>query len=274
MEAATQFMEQVLATPVQECGEGMASLPAAVRSEGVEVVFSDAPFPGGFERQFYLRQGLIDSFIGVCRDMNQRGWLLKVDDAYRSVAMQTALGRDSDIFKRILEKVIWELNGRRPLAELIFRRLSVLIATRPKLGTHMSGSALDISVVERNSRTPVDRGGPYLELSEKTPMDSPFVSDLARKNRRAISALLSKWGFVAYPWEFWHYSKGDIYGVLLGDRDKRGEVARYGAIDFNAAGNTLTPILESVEPLHTFTDIEEEIDRVYRSRGRGTPHQG
>ncbi len=186
MEAATQFMEQVLAAPVQECGQELASLPAAVQRESVEVVFSDTPFPGGFERQFYLRQGLIDSFIGVCRDMNQRGWVLKVEDAYRSVAMQTALGRDKDIFKRILEKVIWELNGRRPSVELMFRRLSVLIATRPKLGTHMSGSALDLSVLDRERGKLVDRGGPYIELSEKTPMDSPFVSDLARKNRRAI----------------------------------------------------------------------------------------
>jgi len=52
-------------------------------------------------------------------------------------------------------------------------------------------------------------------MSERTPMASPFVAEDARQNRREITALLGRHGFVAYPWEFWHYNDGDAYAELL-----------------------------------------------------------
>ena len=102
----------------------------------------------------------------------------------------------------------------------MFRRCSALVASVPKFGTHMSGSAIDISVMHLDDPSrEVDRGAPYLEMSALTPMGSPFVSDAARRNRREITALMRRHGFVDYPWEFWHYSSGDAYEqVLLQDR--------------------------------------------------------
>ena len=62
-----------------------------------------------------------DSFLNAARKMNDRGWFIHLEDAYRSAPMQTA--------------------------ELMLRRLSAFIAIGPKLGTHMSGSAIDISLM-------------------------------------------------------------------------------------------------------------------------------
>ncbi len=61
-------------------------------------------------------------------------------------------------------------------------------------------------------------------------MASPFVSDQARKNRQEISALMSEWEFVVYPWEFRHYSQGDVFESVL---VQNGEIPRYGAIAFD-----------------------------------------
>ena len=263
MEAAAAFMERILATPVQECGETMVYLPDTAKQAGVEVLFSDSLLAGRFERQFYLREGLVGAFLEVGRRMNSRGWIIKVEDAYRSSSMQKALGRDSGVFTRIVNKVFWELQGKEPSAELMFRRLSVLIATRPKLGTHMSGSALDISVVDRSSGDELDRGGPYLELSERTPMSSPFVSESARRIREEITELMGESGFVAYPYEFWHYSQGDAFQTLLDpDRPKAG----YGAIDFDAKSGTVTPIGDPLAPLHILEEIEGAVQEALGRR--------
>jgi hypothetical protein len=170
--------------------------------------------------------------------------------------MQKALGQDPGIFQRILNKVIWELEGTVPSAELMFRRLSVLIATRPKLGTHMSGSALDISVVDRSNGDELDRGGPYLELSELTPMSSPLVFESARGNREQITEIMLNSGFVAYPFEFWHYSQGDTFQTIL---DANRPKARYGPINFDPKRDSVVPMDDPFGPLHTLREIEDTI---------------
>jgi D-alanyl-D-alanine dipeptidase len=249
-------MEQILDTPARECGEKMVYLPEAADQAGVEALFSKSRLAGRFDRQFYLREGLIGSFLDAAREMNSRGWILKVEDAYRSSAMQKALGQDPGVFEKILKKVIWELDGTVPSSQLMFRRLSVLVATRPKLGTHMSGSALDISVVDRGNGNELDRGGPYLELSQLTPMSSPFVSEAARRNRAQITDIMLSSGFVAYPFEFWHYSQGDLFQTVLGTGNAS---ARYGAINFHPQSGSVVPIDDPFASLHTLSEIEETI---------------
>ena len=256
MEAAVAFMEQILDTPARECGEKMVYLPEAADQAGVEALFSKSRLAGRFDRQFYLREGLIGSFLDAAREMNSRGWILKVEDAYRSSAMQKALGQDPGVFEKILKKVIWELDGTVPSSQLMFQRLSVLVATRPKLGTHMSGSALDISVVDRGNGNELDRGGPYLELSQLTPMSSPFVSEAARRNRAQITDIMLSSGFVAYPFEFWHYSQGDLFQTVLGTGNAS---ARYGAINFHPQSGSVVPIDDPFASLHTLSEIEETI---------------
>ena len=91
MELAHDFMMRAQQVEITDCGEPMFSLREAADEAGVEVVFSTTPFGGPFDRQFVLRQGLIDSYLGVAREMNERGWILKVEDAYRSPEMQTQL---------------------------------------------------------------------------------------------------------------------------------------------------------------------------------------
>lgn len=75
--------------------------------------------------------------------------------------------------------------GQTPSPEFMFRRCRALVASVPKFDTHMSGSAIDISVMHLDEPTrDVDRGAPYPEMSAMTPMASPFVSEQAQRNRR------------------------------------------------------------------------------------------
>lgn len=260
MEAAWDFMCRAGRYPVRECGERTALLREAAEGAGVEVAFSDTRTARGCKRIYRLREGLLPAFLAAARAMNRRGWVLKVEDAYRTRTIQTHLSRRKRIFDVILEKVIWEKGGRLPTAGHLLRRTSALVAMRPKTGTHMSGSAIDISVLRRGGGE-VDRGGPYLTLSELTPMDSPFVSAAARRNRRAITELMAEHGFAAYPYEFWHYSGGDAYAEMLG---RTGRPGRYGAVDVDLRSGAVRPIRNPLRRLNDESVFKAEIARALR----------
>ena len=263
MDAAYDFMMVIAGYPVEECGEAMAPLPNAAEEAGVEVIYSETKNVRNLDRIFYLREGLIASFVALAREMNERGWTLKVEDAYRSRGMQKLLARKENIFDVILQRVIWEQRGEIPSSQQMLRRVTALVATSPKVGTHISGSAMDISVLDRDTGAEVPRGGPYLELSELTPMASPFVSLEARKNRDEITALLKRHSFTAYPYEFWHYSQGDAYDEYL---NRSGRPGRYGAVDLDLKTGKVTPIENPTTPLNSLEEIQEEIEQALKRR--------
>ena len=235
MERAFAFMEKMRTFPVRECGEGMVSLQEA--TEGLKVEFSTTKINDEHPRVWNVRAGLGDSVRAIAKEMNERGWILKFEDGYRSPAMQRSITHSSRIFDSILRAVMWELGGETPSPEFMLRRVSVLVATRCKVGTHISGSAIDISVIDQKTGKEIPRGGPYIEISERTPMNSPFVTAEESTNRKEITALLLRRGWYAYPFEFWHYSSGDCYAE---DIASSGQPARYGPVVFD--GGSTTPI--------------------------------
>ena len=265
MDAAYAFMEKIKEYPVAECGEPLISLRTVVEKAGIEVEFSGTKVVKNYDRLFYLREGLIDNFIDLAREMNNRGWVLRVEDAYRTKNIQKYLALKENIFDVILNRVTWECRGNIPSLDLMFRRLSALVATNPKTGTHMSGSALDISVLYRDSRKEVDRGGPYLELSELTPMNSPFISAEARNNRMEITGLMERHGFIPYPYEFWHYSSGDARAEFLIGSNKG---AKYGSINWIKKTGKISSFKNTREPLLKSEEIMKKIRHALKKRIR------
>ena len=264
MEAACVHMAAVSDYPVDECGQAMAPLPDAADEAGVEVAFSTTKVAKGFDRLFYLREGLIGDFVAIARQMNSRGWILKVEDAYRTCTIQKHLAMKEELFDVILQRLRWELKGRMPSPEEMSRRLSAFVAASPKVGPHTSGSALDISVLNRDDGVEIDRGAPYLESSELMPMDSPFISPQASRNRDEITALMAENGFPPYPYEFWHYSKGDAHAEHLSGT---GKPARYGSVDMDPDTGETTPIENPKKPLNSIEEIQSEIQRALARLG-------
>lgn len=263
MDEAHAFMGAIREYPVVECGEPLVSLVDAVRGTGVEVSFSARPHVQGLPRLYWLRAGLIDPFIACARAMNDRGWLLKIEDAFRTLTMQKYLARAPYTFDSVVERLLWEGNGSLPPVDLVMRRIGALVAAAPKVGTHMSGSAIDISVLDRATGREIDRGRPYLEMSELTPMTSPFITPEAQANRQAITALMRDYGFVTYPWEFWHYNQGDAYDHYL---NGTGQPAQYGAVHLSLTDGRVEPITDPLTPLNSYAEIESELNQALERR--------
>ena len=256
MQLGYDLIQVVLPFEVRECGEGFVSIPDAAATAGVEMLFSDSKIAGDLDRVYFIREGLAQDLIAIGREMNDRGWILKIEDGYRSMEMQSQLVRKPDVFDAILKKCIWENGGQLPAVEMVFRRAIVLIANIPKIGTHMSGSAVDVSVFRRDDGSEVWRGNPYLEMSERTPMRSPFIEPGDLQNRLEITALMEARGFIHFPYEFWHYNQGDAMGHILG---KQPGPARYGPVHWDPVTNRVTPYDDPLSPLNPLDVIEKEI---------------
>jgi D-alanyl-D-alanine dipeptidase len=241
MERSYALAEAIMRHPLQESRETFGSIRDAARDAGVEMAFSDTRIGGQFERLYYVRASLLPDLVAIARDMNAQGWILKIEDAYRTRQMQTALGRAPAVFDRIVAACQRECGGKRPPVELVFRRAMCLVANVPMTGTHLAGAAVDVSVLRRSDGSEVWRGKPYLEMSEVTPMDSPFVSVEERANRLGITRLMERHRFLHYPGEFWHYNQGDsLYQIQA----ETGRPGRYGPVDWDPATNQVTPFAD------------------------------
>lgn len=256
MDEAYGFMMRALEIPVAECGEPLASIENAVKDSGIKVLFSQSDIVPGMKRQFYLRKKLIEPFLKAARELNDKGWMLIVEDGYRTTTMQKKLSLLPQVFDAVIERCFWE-HGDLPPVDLVRRRLAALTAAHPKNGTHMSASAIDISVQEIATGKEVDRGRPYLELSELTPMESPFIEKAALENRLAIRHVMESNGFLAYPYEFWHYNQGDVYEAIL---HKTGQPARYGAVHCDLTTGEITPVEDPMETLNSNVEIEQAMN--------------
>ena len=256
MDLGYQFVEKLIEFPVDECGEGFASIADEAAAAGVEMLFSDTKIVDDLDRIYFMREGLVRDVVAVGRDMNERGWILKIEEGYRTQEMQTRLVRKPAVFDAILKKCAWENGGEVPSSELVFRRAIVLVANMPKIGTHMSGSAIDVSVINRDDGSEVWRGNSYLEMSERTPMRSPYIDAADLENRLAITAMMEAHGLMHFPFEFWHYNKGDAGDHILNGVSTS---ARYGPVHWDPQSNSVTPYENPLDLLNPLAAIEEEI---------------
>ena len=183
---------------------------------------------------------------------------MHVEDAFRTKEMQQKVACEPFIFDVVLQRCRWEMQDAPVTQQLLFKRMAALVASWPKVAPHMSGSAIDISVYNQADFKQIDRGADYIELSELSPMDSPFVSDIAQQNRKQITQIFKKHGFAAYPFEFWHYGSGDIFDSTANNTVS----ARYGAVDWDPVKNTITPLEDQFTPLNSEQDFQSNATRI------------
>ena len=251
------LIDELLDYPCEECGERLGSIPEAIDAAGVEAMYSDSLICDEFERIFVIRENLLPDLVTIASDMNERGWILKFEDGFRTEEMQTRLGRSREAFDRVVRSCVWESDLQRPPADLVFKRARVMIANYGRGGTHMQGSAVDISVFNRQDGSEIWRGCPYLEMSELTPMDCPFVSEEDHANRLAITEVMERNHFTHFPGEFWHYNQGDALDQIL---RKTARPGRFGPVHWDPVTHRVTPYEDPLQPLNSFEDVEAEID--------------
>ena len=258
MDEASAFLDKTLQADLNESAEPVVDLTDAI-APSLEVEFSYDRAAAGEGPTFYLRSSLVPDLVRVITELRALSIGLRIEYAYRSPRLQASLCSSDEVFGRVIDRVRWEAGTATPPFELVYQRLIVLCANIYKFATHIAAAAVDITPIDLESGTEIDRGGPFLELSEKTPMASPFVSPIARRNRALVKGVFADHGFRAYPFEFWHFCAGDVYeAVLTGNRD----AARFGPVTVDSGSGRVTAI---PDPLSEIIPRKTMIDRIGRA---------
>ncbi len=93
---------------------------------------------------------------------------------------------------------------------------------------HSTGGAVDVYLIDENGKKldmGIETDNWINDIDGKlSKTDSNVISELAINNRKIMSYVLKKVGFINYPTEYWHWSYGDRYWAY----HKRKNYAIYG----------------------------------------------
>lgn len=138
-----------------------------------------------------------------------KGLTFKIFDAWRPVAVQTALfDRFYDSLRR--DNPSWD-KDRLTAATRKFVSLPSLDPDRPSV--HNSGGAIDLTLIEIHNRKELDMGTGFDDFTDKslTRHFEDLGDSAIRDNRRLLHRVMTEAGFTNYPLEWWHYDYGDSF---------------------------------------------------------------
>ena len=129
MDHSYELIQSMSKYKIKECGERVVSIPEAALEAGVKILFSETKIAGNLDRIFVIRESLMPDLLAVARDMKERGWILKIEDGYRTCELQTELGRKPEIFDMIVHSCWRETGGVKPSLEHVKKRSHPLSVT-------------------------------------------------------------------------------------------------------------------------------------------------
>ncbi len=135
-----------------------------------------------------LRYGTMKKLMKVQKELNKRGYSLKVWDAYRPIEAQLKL---------------WEICP------------DPAYVSDPSKGYsgHCRGNTIDVTLVTADGKE-LEMPSGYDEFSALADRDYSDVSSAAAKNAELLESVMKKHGFKGYSAEWWHYTDTVSYNVV------------------------------------------------------------
>jgi D-alanyl-D-alanine dipeptidase len=145
--------------------------------------FTGAPLPGYLANRAYLRREAAVALARVQGSLRERGFGLKVFDAYRPARATDAM-------------VEWTTRTNR--GDLL---RDGYIASRSR---HNFGVAIDLTVIEPATGRELDMGTPFDTFSAAA--HTANATGRVATNRQLLKAAMEREGFANYDQEWWHFS--------------------------------------------------------------------
>lgn len=222
------FDRKLLEIPLVESGEKMLELKKLVREAGTKVVFNHEPIILNDDKKiFYLRKSVAYGFIKAAAKVNEAGYVIQVQDAYRNPSNQAA-----KFAKRVAEikLVKGTIKGKK-----ILEMANMYTAGIPILAAHTAGAAIDVILLDRNLKK-IDMGSEYPEGRAESKTTHPELSKKVIVLRKMLVSAMESSGLINYPFEWWHFSSGDVCATYLEKKPK----AKYGPVYFEPKSGKMT----------------------------------
>ncbi len=250
---SVRMQDGLLAVPIEESFEPMASLPVLFAEQNLTAVFNETPFHAacgdwaGCPRQFWVRQSFGERLAHLGGLVSRIGLEIRFEDAFRPPGVQEGL------FRR---RVAWTREDHPDWSDdRIITEARSKTAVTPRLASHKGGAAVDITLSEK-AGSALDIGHEYPEGGALVYQKTPFVTQEQWANRQVLLIASKLAGLAMYVGEDWHLSYGDNLASL--DEEllpKTGYVASYGPIkDFDRQTGEITNVYR-LEELDTVFEM-------------------
>ncbi|BDA40210.1 M15 family metallopeptidase [Candidatus Atelocyanobacterium thalassae] len=184
---------------------------------------------------YYLRSRVLEALQNVqnCLQTEYGGWKLHIFDAYRPIEVQQFMV-DYTFSYLIKEKklTLRELSilEKKKILNQVYKIWAIPSEDYTSPPPHSTGAAIDLTLVDCKGNL-LDMGCEIDDLSEKS---QPFYysqsnnSEAKAYNRRRgiLNKVMSNYGFLRHPNEWWHFSQGDQMWAWQSNK----KVAYYGRV--------------------------------------------
>ncbi|WP_424494427.1 M15 family metallopeptidase [Salinimicrobium sp. GXAS 041] len=160
--------------------------------------FTGKPIPGYENATALLTSEAAAALQKVSQNLNEKGFLLKIFDAYRP---QQAV----DSFVEWARNPADTLTKRKFYPEIDKKNLFSLNYIASRSG-HSRGSTIDLTLLDKSTGKELDMGSPYDFFGPVSHHGSPEISAKQQKNRLLLKNAMEAAGFRALQEEWWHYS--------------------------------------------------------------------
>ena len=220
---------------IQDCKDELVPIPLEYFSVQDPHPYKKLGAIYGGKSPYYLRSMVLESLKSAQNYLQNKyeGWKLHIFDAYRPINVQqfmvdytfSHLTREQGLNSKklsILEK--------RNLLNQVYKIWAVPSKKYTSPPPHSTGAAIDLTLVNSKGCL-LDMGCEIDDLSKKSHPFYYFHSkssmEIAYNERReTLNNIMSNYGFVRHPNEWWHFSLGDQMWAWQSNR----KIAYYGRI--------------------------------------------
>lgn len=135
----------------------------------------------------YLRYGTVKKLVAVQQALREKGYLLKMWDAFRPVEAQKAL---------------WDA----------YPDPAYVANPNTSHSSHSCGNTVDVTVVDAEGNE-IEMPTGFDEFSEKADRDYADCTKAAAENAQMLEKIMTANGFTGYEGEWWHFSDTTEYPV-------------------------------------------------------------
>lgn len=219
------FDKQLLTIPIKESGEEFVNIKLYATQNNISLLFTRSGEDLENTKLFFLRKLVVNQLCDAAIKAKEHGYILKVVDAYRSLNTQ----------KKKFERRVHSFRQQYPNVsrEEILQKANTYTAGIPVLAAHTAGAAVDVVLVDLQGYT-IDMGCNTMHAGVEAAIDYKGFQNNILENRMLLKKIMGDAGFSNYPFEYWHWSIGDVCDTYL----KKNSYAVYGTIDFNVTNNT------------------------------------
>lgn len=160
--------------------------------------FTGKPVEGYQQPKAILSKKALGQLEKAYRYFLRKGYTFKIFDAYRpqrAVNSFMAWARKKD--DTLAKEEFYPKVAKKDLFSLGY------IATK---SGHSRGSTIDLTLIDLKTGKELDMGSPYDFFGEISHHATKQIRKAQKKNRKLLKKGMRKFGFIAYPKEWWHYT--------------------------------------------------------------------